>query len=111
MSARSTGMRAPTRAPKRVQRQRTKGWRAPRGAVYVGRGTRWGNPFKIGERGPNGAPMTRDEVVTAYILGWVDVSPETFTAMQAALRGRDLMCWCRLDQACHADALLELANQ
>jgi hypothetical protein len=30
--------------PRRIQRRRTKGWRAPAGAVYVGRGTRWGNP-------------------------------------------------------------------
>ena len=28
----------------------------------------------------------------------------------AALRGRDLACWCALDQPCHADVLLELAN-
>lgn len=34
--------------PTRIQRQRTKGWRAPEGAVYVGRGTRWGNPYKLG---------------------------------------------------------------
>lgn len=27
-----------------------------------------------------------------------------------ALRGKDLACWCRLDQPCHADVLLELAN-
>jgi len=32
-------------SPKRIQRQRTKGWRMPAGAVYVGRPTRWGNPF------------------------------------------------------------------
>lgn len=31
--------------PKRIQRQRTKGWRMPDGAVYVGRPTKWGNPF------------------------------------------------------------------
>lgn len=34
--------------PARIQRERTKGWRAPAGAVYVGRGTRWGNPYKLG---------------------------------------------------------------
>lgn len=34
--------------PERIQRKRTKGWRAPKGAVYVGRGTKWGNPFRIG---------------------------------------------------------------
>ncbi|MFJ9128897.1 DUF4326 domain-containing protein [Streptomyces sp. NPDC102340] len=30
--------------PQRIRRRRTKGWRAPEGAVYVGRGSRWGNP-------------------------------------------------------------------
>lgn len=33
-------------APKRIQRKRTKGWRMPEGAVYVGRGSKWGNPFR-----------------------------------------------------------------
>lgn len=35
--------------PQRLQRKRTKGYRAPDSAVYVGRGTKWGNPFVIGE--------------------------------------------------------------
>lgn len=39
-----------TSQPTRIQRRRTKGWRAPAGAVYVGRGTRWGNPFAVGAR-------------------------------------------------------------
>jgi hypothetical protein len=38
--------------PKRIQRQRTKGWRMPEGSVYVGRPTKWGNPF--GYRTPSG---------------------------------------------------------
>ena len=33
-------------SPQRIQRQRTKGWRMPEGAVYVGRPTKWGNPFE-----------------------------------------------------------------
>ena len=35
-------------SPKRVQRQRTKGWRMPEGCVYVGRGSRYENPFRVG---------------------------------------------------------------
>lgn len=38
-----------SKTPKRIQRRRTKGWRMPAGAVYVGRGSRWGNPFVLGE--------------------------------------------------------------
>ena len=31
--------------PERIQRKRTKGWRMPEGAIYVGRPTKWGNPY------------------------------------------------------------------
>jgi hypothetical protein len=33
--------------PVRIQRKRTKGWKMPPNTVYVGRGSQWGNPFKI----------------------------------------------------------------
>jgi hypothetical protein len=33
--------------PKRIQRKRTKGWKIPEGAVYVGRPTIYGNPFHL----------------------------------------------------------------
>lgn len=36
--------------------------------------------------------------------------PDQFRAWLAPLRGHDLACWCRLDQPCHADVLLDLAN-
>lgn len=36
-------------SPQRIQRQRTKGWRMPERAVYVGRPTAWGNPFRVGD--------------------------------------------------------------
>lgn len=48
--------------PERIQRRRTKGWRAPEGAVYVGRGSKYGNPFRIGslvmEPGPYNSPAS-----------------------------------------------------
>ncbi|MFB7224199.1 MULTISPECIES: DUF4326 domain-containing protein [Terrabacteria group] len=34
-------------APRRIQRRRAKGWRAPADAVYVGRGSRWGNAYPL----------------------------------------------------------------
>lgn len=40
---------APHVAPIRVQRQRSRGWRMPANTVYVGRPTRWGNPFEVSE--------------------------------------------------------------
>jgi hypothetical protein len=33
--------------PERIQRKRTKGWKMPAGAVYVGRPTKFGNPFSV----------------------------------------------------------------
>ena len=47
------------------------------------------------------------ELFEQHLLG----SPALLQQVQAELRGKDLMCWCRLDQACHADVLLRIANQ
>lgn len=49
--------------PKRIQRKRTKGWRIPKGAVYVGRPTRWGNPYRLTDyrfAHADGTPKPRD---------------------------------------------------
>ncbi|TFL15934.1 DUF4326 domain-containing protein [Jannaschia formosa] len=70
---------------------------APRHAVYVGRGSPWGNPFRIG---PDG---TRNDVCDRFereVLPELDLAP---------LRGRDLVCFCA-PARCHADALLAAAN-
>lgn len=105
-------------APKRIQRKRNKGWRMPEGAVYVGRGSTWGNPWRVGDRlmtytGPiNGAQRGQEFVITADLA--VALYRAAFTAdaaeARATLAGRDLACWCPLDSPCHADVLLELAN-
>jgi hypothetical protein len=91
--------------PERIQRRRTKGWRMPEGAVYVGRPTRWGNPYPVWE---TGGP----ELAVAYYRAWLGTDGAGL-AVRAGweLRGRDLACWCPLDQPCHADVLLELANR
>lgn len=99
--------------PKRIQRKRTKGWRMPDGAVYVGRPTKWGNPYvvgsihlSIGDDGITGYTVDdANRSVALYEedgLGYVEDIEE--------LRGKDLACWCPLDQPCHADVLLEWAN-
>lgn len=90
--------------PQRVQQRRAKGWRKPEGVVSVARGTRWGNPFRVGVD-----VQTNDEAVMrfrAYLVsnhGLVD-------AARRELRGKDLMCWCKLDDPCHADTWLMIAN-
>jgi hypothetical protein len=87
----------------RLQQRRVKGWRKPPGVVLVGRGTKWGNPFRVG------VTSTGEEVVAKH-RAWVLERPELITAIKAELRGWDLMCWCELGAPCHADTLLEIAN-
>lgn len=97
--------------PKRIQRKRSKGWRMPPDTVYVGRPGPWGNPFKLIE---NSVSHTREGIVELYAevlernetdrAKWVNVHIRE-------LRGKNLACWCRLDQPCHADVLLRLANE
>lgn len=92
--------------PIRIQRSRAKGWVKPANTVYVGRGSDWGNPHK--------AP-TNDALGRAYaVIQFSQYCPPDSTLAEAArriLRGKNLMCWCPLDQPCHADTLLEIANR
>ena len=88
--------------PKRIQRKRSKGWRMPKNAVYVGRPTKWGNPFKLNVYGEEALDMFRKDLERRLKLEPKFLEP---------LRGKDLACWCPLDRLCHADILLELANR
>ncbi|MGF1611893.1 MAG: DUF4326 domain-containing protein [Kiloniellales bacterium] len=91
--------------PTRIQVKRSKGWRLPAHAVYVGRPSRWGNPFVVGRDGDREACKERHRA-------WI-MAPEQAALRaeaRAELRGKTLACWCRPDQACHADTLLEIAN-
>jgi len=120
--------------PKRIQRKPMKGWRMPEGAVYVGSPTKWGNPFWHAKQFVG---LTAS--LNCYrdaIHGWN--GPERFTELgdgpdliayddhcdwvkrfgchpveviRQELCGKDLVCWCPLDQPCHADILLEIANE
>lgn len=123
--------------PLRIQRSRAKGWKMPANTIYVGRGSAWGNPFIVGE--PSGVfpegmglkgktetlipNLTLDQCIEFYenaVEGYL--KPEMYPAGHSfsetkrphanlhALRGKNLMCWCALDQRCHADILLRLAN-
>lgn len=137
-------------APVRIQRKRTKGWKMPKGAVYVGRGTIWGNPFIVGQPsgvfdGKDGRPLgMRDQVeilipeldLAKCIEFYRDllngyICPEMYPHghnwrnafgrkvrrahpgdwARSVLRGKPLACFCPLNQPCHADVLLEIANR
>jgi hypothetical protein len=90
--------------PKRIQRRRTKGWRMPGEAIYVGRPTEWGNPWPVKKS------MSLSEVLIAYERYLVRQA-DTGALDLAELRAHDLVCWCPLDRPCHADILLRLANR
>lgn len=123
--------------PERIQRRRIKNWRMPESAVYVGRPSRWGNPFVVGDGAVyrfdalSGCALDPDKAVRLYrvalLHGWyrrreddgrfrlhrMAVSVEQ---VRRELRGRDLACWCPLRDShgqpvpCHADVLLAVAN-
>ena len=116
--------------PERIQRQRTKGWRMPEGAIYVGRPTVWGNPWSertllfgphVYRRPPLDAPAPTDyewgpvsvsitpTLAVALYRAWIAEEGRT-AIVREHLRGLDLVCWCPLDAPCHATVLLEVAN-
>lgn len=93
--------------PERIQRKRVKGWRMPPNTVYVGRPTKWGNPWKPGKDGSAAHCVAEYRLFTERparrLSGWFEGLHE--------LRGKNLACWCALDAPCHADVLLELSNR
>ena len=92
--------------PSRIQRKRSKGWTMPEGVVYVGRGSAWGNPYRVGVMPINGdGGQTLSEALWAYENLFLTDKNVT------ALKGKDLACWCPLDKPCHADILIRLANK
>lgn len=98
--------------PKRIQRKRTKGWKMPEGSVYVGRPTKWGNPLF-------GDPCAFRAWLVGNVTPWTTAEGAWLLEQQRSwilshiheLRGKDLACWCPPGASCHADVLLELANQ
>ncbi len=117
--------------PQRIQLSRRKGWRKPEGTVVVARPTRWGNPFSVSRFGrPLAIRLFEDTARGVWdptLLAGLDdeVSADVVSDREAWLRrlgghpielaraqlaGHDLACWCRLDDLCHADVLLRLAN-
>jgi hypothetical protein len=91
--------------PRRIQLCRVKGWRLPDNTVVVSRPSKWGNPYPV-------APHRNRE--QAALLYWAalitGVLPYTVADVRRELRGKNLACWCPIGLACHADALLEIAN-
>lgn len=99
--------------PKRIQRKRTKGWRMPPNTVYVGRPTGWGNPFTAARGRQKIDPANGFYSIDDALKMYRDYLSRNTIPQRAKskLKGKNLSCWCPLDQPCHADVLLEIANQ
>jgi Domain of unknown function (DUF4326) len=85
----------------KILNARRVGTRTTADRVYVGRPTKWGNPFVIGRDGDRQTVIAKHKV-------WIVRQP-TLTAALHELRGKDLVCWCA-PEACHAETLRDLAN-
>ncbi|MFT2014631.1 DUF4326 domain-containing protein [Streptomyces sp. 796.1] len=107
--------------PTRIQRRRTKGWRVPAGAVYVGPPSRWGNPYPAYDGSVGERVAAADLFANLLATRNGHPHPEHLMPYPAddeirrALAGRDLVCWCPLPAPgqpdhCHAAVLLRLAN-
>jgi hypothetical protein len=102
----------PDELPRRIQRSRAKGWKMPPNTVYVGRPTVWQNPYGLPGTNAMITGATREECVRAHreMVAGECASLGRVPGYIRELRGKHLACWCRLDQPCHADTLLRVAN-
>lgn len=103
--------------PKRIQRKRIKGWRMPKNTIYVGRPTQWGNPFdwKLYQEANDNPAKAKEHAKNDYLL-WLENDTNTDPRRAKilndlhTLRGKNLACWCKPNESCHADVLLDMAN-
>jgi hypothetical protein len=70
--------------------------------VYIGRPSKWGNPFVIGEHG------TREQVLQKY-KDWIKEQPHLLNSL-GELKGKRIACWCA-PLACHGDVLAKMADE
>lgn len=118
---------------KRIQRKRIKGFKLPPNTICVNRPLKFGNPFKIVFEknkwsGYSGWAVYEGEILRRGYYPWkkeaAEAAVEEFseyirewrylnspTDKLEELRGKNLACFCPLNQPCHADILLELANK
>ncbi len=88
--------------------------KCPTNAIYVGRPTKWGNWWSHLSSHMEHVTLvpTREEAVEAYLL-WITSDAKEAIQLRAdaikELRGHHLSCWCS-PSSCHADILLQIAN-
>ena len=118
--------------PIRIQRSRQHKQVSPNGLpiVYVGRPGKWGNPFSLKQCYVDAAlyiSVIRHEIPNCKVdkiwVGYANAiaiqkyksymsdNPGLIELAKKDLKGKNLSCWCKKDEACHADILLQIANQ
>jgi hypothetical protein len=103
--------------PRRAQLRRTAGYRLPENTVSVARPSQWGNPYVINSRRLHVDGVIHDvpdrgtavHLYREWICHWL--AQPTNSDLLSPLRGKNLACWCPPGAPCHADVLLELANE
>lgn len=123
--------------PERIQLSRRKGWRMPPGTIVVARPSKWGNPFPIDHEGVRMHCLSIDldgadridraasavdlfkrwlrggkvnELIALFLPENIG-RPPARRIIRRDLRGKNLACWCKPGEPCHADVLLEIANR
>lgn len=99
--------------PARVQRKRTAGFKLPAMTKCVTRGTPWGNPFYVGKPKTPGDVFACEsaEIAVERYVAHVQGDPRLCSLIRTYLRGWNLACYCKLNETCHADFLLRIANE
>ena len=124
--------------PRRIRLRRLSTWRKPTGCITVARPTMWGNPWKVtgctvlgldGQSTTYPTPNAAAAAAVDWYRLWLVIGTyhEQLTLPQPEvdamekrrqrilthlpeLRGRDLACWCRDGEPCHANVLIDLAQ-
>ena len=115
--------------PQRFQRKRIKGWRKPDNSISVCRPSKWGNPFTVGKSIYDNLPYffnlvfdqsdyklyKKNEIVVdnkeSVRLFDKYVIPKLDNDDVIELKGKHLLCWCKIGDYCHADSLLKAVNK
>lgn len=113
--------------PTRIQRSRKYKQTSPNGLpiVYVGRPSKWGNPFKVVEKDGYWYVIMDDrhrmipfqdkvkalECCVDLYKAYISREHNRGTLNISSLKGKNLSCWCSKDSPCHADVLIELAEK
>ncbi len=110
-----------TQHPKRIQLKRTKGFNLQKvsqelnelDAMKVARPTKYDNPYRVGD--VHRSIIMDFKLTLEYSLilfeRWLTNKLKTDENFLVELSGKNLACFCPLDQKCHADILLDYANR